>query len=74
MMLVLLGIAMLAGVTNRMLKTNFLFLAMPPAGTPLEFLFQWGYSLYWLVLGMTMLLCCIVMDVLAGRFCRIHTQ
>ena len=50
MMGALLVIAAVAGAVNRRLGTDFLFLAAPPAGTPLETAYAWGYSLYLLTL------------------------
>ena len=50
MFLLLQGAAAAAYLANRMLGTDFLFLAAPPAGTPLEGLFAFGYPLYLLAL------------------------
>lgn len=66
-MLVLLMIACLAAAGNRILGTNFLFLALPPAGTPLEAVFSLGYPAYWCAMFLLMLICCMAMDWTAGR-------
>ena len=55
-----------AGV-NSLLGTDFLFLAAPPAGTPLERVFAMGYAPYLIVLEAMMLVLCMAMDALAGR-------
>lgn len=69
MMLVLLGIAGAAAAANSAFKTNFLFLSLPPAGTPLESVFSFGAPVYRLMLFVIMLLCCLMMDWVAGKFC-----
>lgn len=51
---------------NQWLETDYLFLMVPPAGTPLEFLFHLGYPAYLIVLHMLMLCCCMGMEKLAG--------
>lgn len=48
--LVVQGIAAVAFVVNLKLGTDFLFLMAPPLGTPLEWVFAWGYPAYWLAL------------------------
>lgn len=70
MLLLLLGLAGLAAVANSVLGTDFLFLASPPAGTPLETLFRFGYPLYLLTLFALMLICCMGMDAAAGYLHR----
>ena len=66
MMGTLLVIAAVAGAVNRMLGTDFLFLAAPPAGTPLEAVFEAGYPAYLTFLFAMMLALCLIMDALAG--------
>lgn len=68
MMGALLVIAAVAGAVNRRLGTDFLFLAAPPAGTPLEAVFDAGYPTYLAFLFAMMLALCLTMDALArGR-------
>lgn len=67
MMGALLIIAAAAGAVNRRLGTDFLFLAAPPAGTPLEAVFAAGTMVYHLFLFAMMLMLCLLMDALAGR-------
>jgi len=67
MLLVLLGAAGFAAAVNKALGTNFLFLALPPAGTPLEAAFSLGYPLYWLTLFALMILCCLAMETAARK-------
>ena len=67
MMLALCGIAGAAGVVNGLLGTDFLFLAAPPAGTPLEAVFAVSYPVYLLALLGMMGALCRIMDALAGR-------
>ena len=66
MMGTLLVIAAVAGAVNRRLGTDFLFLAAPPAGTPLEAVFDAGYPAYLAFLFAMMLALCLIMDALAG--------
>lgn len=66
MMLFLLGTSIPIYAVNRMLGTNFLFLASPPPGTPLALLFSFGRPVYLIALFCLMLLCCMGMDALAG--------
>ena len=66
MMGTLLVIAAVAGAVNRRLGTDFLFLAAPPAGTPLEAVFAAGLPVYLLFLFAMMLALCLIMDALAG--------
>ena len=70
MMGTLLVIAAVAGAVNRMLGTDFLFLAAPPAGTPLEAVFDAGYAIYLAFLFSMMLALCLTMDALAGGWKR----
>lgn len=67
MMGILLIIASAAGAVNRRLGTDFLFLAAPPAGTPLEAVFAAGTVVYHLFLFAMMLSLCLLMDALSGR-------
>ena len=69
MMLLLLGLAVLAAAANKALGTDFLFLASPPAGSPLEAVFRFGDEMYLLTLFVLMLLCCMGMDAAAGSVC-----
>ena len=66
----LLVIAAVAGTVNRRLGTDFLFLAAPPAGTPLEAVFEAGYPAYLAFLFAMMLALCLIMDALAGGWKR----
>ena len=70
MMGTLLVIAAVAGAVNRRLGTDFLFLAAPPAGTPLEAVFDAGYPAYLAFLFAMMLALCLIMDALAGGWKR----
>ena len=70
MMGTLLVIAAVAGAVNRRLGTDFLFLAAPPAGTPLEAVFDAGYAIYLAFLFSMMLALCLTMDALAGGWKR----
>ena len=70
MMGTLLVIAAVAGAVNRWLGTDFLFLAAPPAGTPLEAVFDVGYPAYLAFLFVMMLSLCLIMDALAGGWKR----
>ena len=63
--LLLQGIALAACAVNRELGTDFLFLSAPPAGTPLEAVYAWGYPYYLIGLETMMLLLCMGMDALA---------
>lgn len=67
---VLVVIAAVAGAVNRWLGTDFLFLAAPPAGTPLEAVFEAGYAAYLAFLFAMMLALCLTMDALAGGWKR----
>ena len=49
---------------NRALGTDFMFLCAPPAGTPLEAVFAWGYLPYLCALEGLMLACCLLMSAL----------
>jgi len=55
---------------NRLLKTDYLFLLSPPAGTPLEAVFFLGEPVYIIVLETVMLLSCMGMEKLAGFLFR----
>lgn len=74
MMLSLIVLSGIAAGVNGILKTDFLFLSSPPAGTPLEVIFQFGYPLYIFVLFALMLLCCMGMDTLAKGLLRKAVQ
>ena len=74
MMLSLIVLSGIAAGVNGILKTDFLFLSSPPAGTPLEVIFQFGYPLYIFVLFTLMLLCCMGMDTLAKGLLRKAVQ
>lgn len=67
MMAVLQGAALAASLTNHMLGTDFLFLSAPPAGTPLEWVFGWGYDTYLIFLEILMLSVCRGMDSLCRK-------
>ena len=56
------GIAAFAA--NRALGTDFMFLCAPPAGTPLEAVFAWGFLPYLGALEGLMLACCLLMGAL----------
>lgn len=70
MMLSLIVLSGAAALVNGMFGTDFLFLSAPPAGTPLEVIFQFGYPLYIFVIFTLMLLCCMGMDTLAKGLLR----
>ena len=57
-----------AGLTafaaNMLLGTDFMFLCAPPAGTPLETVFSWGYLPYLCAREGLMLACCLTMGAL----------
>ena len=74
MMLSLIVLSGAAALVNGMFGTDFLFLSAPPAGTPLEVIFQFGYPLYIFVLFALMLLCCMGMDALARLLLRKTVQ
>lgn len=65
--LILQGIALIACWVNRLLGTDFLFLAAPPMGTPLAMVFDWGYPVYLILLETLMFSLCRLMDWLAAR-------
>ena len=54
------ALAAAACIANAALGTDFLFLAAPPAATPLERVYRLGYPLY--LLFLETLLCCMVME------------
>jgi len=70
MMLALQGIGLAAFFVNEVLNTNFLFLGGPPAGTPLEAVFAWGYPLYLLTLEAMMLALCTFQSVLLRKMVK----
>jgi len=72
MFLLLQGMAAAAYLANRIFGTDFLFLAAPPAGTPLEILFFFGYPLYLISLEAIGALMIFGMHALLTRFlpCR----
>lgn len=71
MMGVLMLVSCICEAVNRRLGTDFLFLAAPPAGTPLEGIFAFGILPYRLFLGLMMLMICLIMDHLADRIASI---
>ena len=71
MMSVLFVISCICEAVNRCLGTDFLFLAAPPAGTPLEWIFAFGMIPYRLFLFLMMLLICLIMEYLANRIASI---
>ncbi len=70
MMVFLQGAALMASLTNHMLGTDFFFLSAPPAGTPLEWVFSWGYDTYIIFLEILMFCVCWGMDVLCRKIFR----
>lgn len=74
MMAALQIIALAAGTANHLLGTDFLFLAAPPAGTPLEAVFARGYGIYLLFLEAMMLALCYLMDALCARLFPASTR
>ena len=65
MTLIALQLAALAAfAVNRVLETDFMFLCAPPAGTPLETVYAWGYLPYLGSLEGLMLVCCLIMGML----------
>lgn len=65
--------ALAAFAVNRALGTDFMFLCAPPAGTPLEAVFTWGYLPYLCALDGMMLVCCLIMGALL-RMGTAHAQ
>lgn len=63
--------ALAADTVNRVLDTDFFFLAAPPTGTPLAAVYAWGPRAYVIVLALMMLLACMGMDALALRLSRL---
>ena len=61
-----------AFAVNCALGTDFMFLCAPPAGTPLEAVFAWGYLPYLCAMEGMMLACCLLMGALlrAGECAR----
>ena len=74
MMLLMQGIALLACGAIRLLGTDFLFLAAPPAGTPLESLFSLGYPVYCIALETLIMLCIWSMERLLLLMSRLRGQ
>ena len=66
MLLALHALALPAWGINCLLGTDFLFLMAPPAGTPLEAVFGWGYAPYLLALEAMMIALCMLMETLLG--------
>lgn len=64
MLLQLHALALPAWGINRVLGTDFLFLMAPPAGTPLQAVFDWGYAPYLLALEAMMIALCMLMEAL----------
>ena len=67
MMLLLQIIAMVAGIINRALGTDFLFLSAPPAQTPLVSIYRQGYGVYLLVLEGLMFALVLLMQAIRAR-------
>ena len=67
MLMLLQALGLTAFFVNRALGTDFLFLASPPPGTPLEGIYRAGYGVYIAFLQSGMLLLCLIMD-RAGRW------
>lgn len=61
-----------AFAVNRALGTDFMFLCAPPAGTPLEAVFEWGYLPYLCALEGMMLACSLLMGALLRVGERAH--
>lgn len=74
MMLLLQAIALLAWGINRRLGTNFLFLSAPPAQTPLETAYAWGYPAYIACLEAIMLAVCLLMNAALRAIRKRRTQ
>lgn len=72
MLALLLCMAGAADVVNPILGTDFLFLAAPPAGTPLECIFTLGMGTYRVFLLGMMTALCLIMDRAAGWLHRMH--
>ena len=70
-MMLLQGAALCAFGVNRLLGTDFMFLSAPPAGTPLEIPFGWGYGAYIASLELVMLGVCLLMGALMRAAQRI---
>ena len=67
MMLLLQVIALVAGMTNRTLGTDFLFLSAPPPGTPLVGVYRQGYAAYLLTLEGLMFALLLLMQGIRSR-------
>ena len=74
MMLRLNLIALPVFAVNRLLETDYLFLAAPPAGTPLETAFSFGRPVYFLALEMIVFLSAMGMEKLAGFLFRAKAE
>lgn len=60
MMLALQGIALCAFAVNEAVGTNYLFLRLPPADSPLVDVYSWGYPVYLMALeGMMFAVCAV---------------
>lgn len=68
MMLALQGIALCAFAVNEALGTNYLFLHLPPANSPLVCIYGWGYPAYLLALEGLMLAVCAIQSLLLRWF------
>lgn len=64
MLILLQGLALVAYAANKRLGTDFMFLMAPPAGTPLERVYAWGYFAYLLALEGIMLVTALLMGAL----------
>lgn len=67
MMLLLQVIAVTAGMINRALGTDFLFLSAPPVGTPLVSVYRQGYAAYVLTLEGLMFALVLLMQAVRKR-------
>lgn len=74
MMILLQVIAVFAWGINRRLGTNFLFLSAPPAQTPLETAFAWGFPAYMACLEAIMLAVCLMMNTALNEIRKRGTQ
>jgi len=71
-LLMLQGIALAAYGINGLLGTNFLFLCLPPAGTPLEWFYEMGMPVYLIALEALMIGAAAGMESLRRRMFDRH--
>lgn len=71
-LLMLQGIALAAYGINSLLGTNFLFLRLPPAGTPLEWFYEMGMPVYLIALEALMIGAAAGMESLRRRMFDRH--